>query len=137
MKKREFNGKLKGFFFLAAALVMLQSLYRPNVTTGGITSGVTIPPNQEFVLGEYNHPDYRSVLMNKSEFEVGVELRNRKTNVLLQRFDLSAGSSAKVNVSKDEMVILKNSNNNEVLIKVKANRNIKGMRYQDLDAYED
>ncbi len=95
---------------------------------GRTVAGIGISANQEFVLGEGRHPAYQARLNNKDTVAVQVSVRNKKTKVQTQGFDLAG--TATVYVAADEEVHLINNSDQEVQVKATLNRkNIQGMRY--------
>jgi hypothetical protein len=109
--------------------------------TGSISlpsnANVTIPANQEFVLGEYEKSGYRARLINKSDVGFEVLVVNKKTNERTQGFGLDGNGSATVHIRKDEKVLLKNPNDKEIIVRVKLSTVVSGMGYQELGAYEE
>ncbi|MFT6981686.1 MAG: hypothetical protein ACJAUD_000450 [Crocinitomicaceae bacterium] len=96
----------------------------------------TIPAKQEFVLGEFQKSGYRARLINKSDLEFEVLVVDKKTNERTQGFGLEGKGSATMNFRKNEKVLLKNTNDQDIVVKVKLMSEVQGMRYQELGAYD-
>jgi hypothetical protein len=129
--------KLKALVALTviSLFTVLSSLTNNNMGLPG-AANVTIPANQEFVLGEYQKSGYRARLINKSNLGFEVLVVDKKTNERTQGFGLDAKGSATVHIRKNEKVLLKNTNDEDILVKVKLMTEVQGMRYQELGAYE-
>ena len=67
-------------------------------------SGLTIPANQTFLLGEFNNKNYSAELVNKSNLTVIVKAVVKKTGEVTQSFGLAPKGRTKVYISKDEIV---------------------------------
>jgi len=99
----------------------------------GGTSTVTIPPRQEFVLGEMENSSFKAKLTNKGKQEVKVKIIDTRTKEQTQSFGLIPGGEAKIRASRSETVLLINESDTEAFVRVKFNKGVKGMRYQKLD----
>ena len=94
-------------------------------------SGLTIPANQTFLLGEFNYKNYTAELVNKSNFTVIVKAVDKNSGEVTQRFGLAPKGRTKVYVSKDETVYFKNENGTDVKVDVILSKGVEGMRYID------
>ena len=94
-------------------------------------SGLTIPANQTFLLGEFNNKNYSAELVNKSNLTVIVKAVVKKTGEVTQSFGLAPKGRTKVYISKDEIVYFENENGTEVKVDVILSKGIEGMRYID------
>ena len=92
-------------------------------------SGLTIPSNQTFLLGEFNDKNYSAELVNKSNLTVIVKAVSKKSGEVTQIFGLAPKGRAKVYISKDETVYFENENGTEVKVDVKLSKGVEGMRY--------
>ena len=92
-------------------------------------SGLTIPANQTFLLGEFNNKNYSAELVNKSNLTVIVKAVDKKSNEVTQSFGLAPKGRTKVYISKDETVYFENENGKDVKIDVILNKGVEGMRY--------
>ena len=92
-------------------------------------SGLTIPANQTFLLGELNDKNYSAELVNKSNLTVIVKAVSKKSGEVTQSFGLAPKGRTKVYISKDETVYFENENGTEVKVDVKLSKGVEGMRY--------
>ena len=92
-------------------------------------SGLTIPANQTFLLGEFNDKNYSAELVNKSNLTVIVKAVSKKSGEVTQSFGLAPKGRTKVYISKDETVYFENENGTEVKVDVKLSKGVEGMRY--------
>lgn len=95
-------------------------------------SGLTIPANQTFILGEFNDKNYSAELVNKSNLTVIVKASDKKTSEITQSFGLAPKGRNKVYISKDETVYFENRNEVDVKVDVILNKGVEGMRYIDI-----
>lgn len=96
-------------------------------------ANVYIPANQEFVLGEYEQSGFTTKLTNAGKQDILVRIANKKTEEESKQLNLTPGSESKLSVSKYEKVYLVNRSNSKAHVRVKLNKGVEGMRYQDLD----
>ena len=94
-------------------------------------SGLTIPANQTFLLGEFNDKNYTAELINRSNLTVTVKAVDKKSEEVTQSFGLAPKGRAKVYISKDETVYFENENGTEVKVDVILSKGVQGMRYID------
>lgn len=92
-------------------------------------SGLTIPANQTFLLGEFNDKNYTAELINRSNFTVNVKAIDKESEEVTQRFGLAPKGRTKVFISKNETVYFKNENSVDVKVDVILSRGVEGMRY--------
>ena len=116
------NGQTLKLLLLALITLNSCSTYR---------SGLTIPANQTFLLGEFNVKNYSADLVNKSNLTVIVKAVNKKSGEVTQSFGLAPNGISKVYISKDETVYFENENGTEVKVDVILNKGVEGMRYID------
>jgi len=129
MKQRLYaTALLTGVFFLLLSLTW--------VMPDSNNANVTIPANQEFILGEFENSNYRAKLQNKSNLKVDVTILEKESNNLTQKYTLEGKGLTSLSIRKNEKVILKNVHNENITVKVKSNRNVEGMRYQSLSEVE-
>lgn len=92
-------------------------------------SGLTIPANQTFLLGELNDENYTATLVNRSGFTVLVQAIDKHTGNITQGFGLAPKGKTKLYVSKDETVYFTNENNDDVRVDLVLSKAVEGMRY--------
>ncbi|MDB3907794.1 hypothetical protein OAK35_01575 [Crocinitomicaceae bacterium] len=120
---------LSGVFFALPSLTWVL----PNSNN----ANVTIPAQQEFVLGEYQKSSFKAKLNNTSNKQMEVRVLDKETNEQMQSFGLEGKGEAMVYISKGEKVLLKNPNEEEVTVRVKLSKTVGGMRYQQIGAFEE
>ena len=94
-------------------------------------SGLTIPSNQTFLLGEFNDKNYSAELVNKSNLTVIVKTLDKNSGEVTQSFGLAPKGRTKVYISKDETVYFENENGTDVKVDVILSKSVEGMRYID------
>lgn len=94
-------------------------------------STVTLPPYQEFVLGEDEPAGFQIELNNLSNLPIDVATRDARDNKT-SGFGLSEKGKTKMGISPKEKAVLSNPNPEEVKIQVKLRQDVKGMQYQSL-----
>lgn len=94
-------------------------------------SGLIIPANQIFILGELNDKNYSAELVNKSNLTVIVKATDKRSRNVTQNFSLAPNRRIKVYISKNETVYFENKNGTDVKVDVFLNKGIQGMRYID------
>ena len=92
-------------------------------------SGLTIPANQTFLLGEYNDQNYSAELINRSNLTFTIKAVDKNSGVVTQSFGLAPKGKTKVYISKDETVYFENPNGIDVLVDVILSKGVEGMRY--------
>ena len=92
-------------------------------------SGLTIPANETFILGESNSKNYSAELLNTSDYEVKIRGEKKQNEEYTQGFVLAPKSKVTVYVSSDEIIKFINNNNLPVKVNVKLNKAVPGMRY--------
>ena len=92
-------------------------------------SGLTIPANQTFLLGEFNDKNYAAELVNKSNLTVMVKAVDKNSGEVTQSFVLAPKGKTKAYISKDETVYFENKNGTDVKVDVVLNKDVHGMRY--------
>ncbi len=118
---------------LIVAMISLPVLFTATAAGYGGVANVYIPARQEFVLGEFENSAFSAKLSNKGKQEVKVKIINTETKEQTQGFGLNPGGETKIYASKYETVLLINESNTEAHIKVKLNKGVEGMRYQNID----
>lgn len=110
--------------FALAAVIFLSSC-------GTFKSGLTIPANQTFLLGEFNNKRYSADLKNRSDLDVFFQAVDKESGRVTQSFGLGPKGKVKVNIGSYETVQLINKNSSEVRIDVVINKSkgVEGMRY--------
>ena len=120
---------LKSIMFLMGTMLTMSSC--------AVKSTVSIRPQEEFVLGEYQNTRFNAKVTNLSTKEVKVVILNTLSGKQTQGFGLAARGSAQIYVSKEETVIFKNANEDQVKVKVRLGRDVEGMRYQSITKQQD
>ena len=92
-------------------------------------SGLTIPANETFILGESNSKNYSAELVNTSDYEVKIRGEKKQNGEYTQGFGLAPKGKVTVNVSSDEIIKFINNNNLPVKVNGKMNKEVYGMRY--------
>tara|TARA_Y100000385_G_C12898588_1_gene553191 strand:+ start:504 stop:851 length:348 start_codon:yes stop_codon:yes gene_type:complete len=101
------------------------------VSCSSFKSGLIIPANQTFILGEYNDKNYSAQLKNKSNFTVILKAIDKNSGTITQSFGLGAKGKTKIYIDKNETVYLKNVNKTDAKIDVILSKGVEGMRYID------
>lgn len=113
---------MKKLLLLSALLIVSCSSFK---------SGLTVPANQTFILGEYNDKNYSAQLKNKSNFTVVVKAIDKNSGAITQSFGLGAKAKTKIYIDKNETVYLENENKTDAKIDVILSKGVEGMRYID------
>ena len=92
-------------------------------------SGLTIPANETFILGESNSKNYSAELVNTSNYEVKIRGEKKQNGEYTQRFGLAPKGKVTVYVSSDEIIKFINNNNLPVKVNVKMSKEVYGMKY--------
>ena len=92
-------------------------------------SGLTIPANETFILGESNSKNYSAELVNTSNYEVKIRGEKKQNGEYTQVFTLPPKVKVNVYVSSDEIIKFVNENDQAVKVNVKLNKEVPGMRY--------
>ena len=94
------------------------------VSCSSFKSGLTVPANQTFILGEYNDKNYSAQLKNKSNFTIVVKAIDKNSGAVTQSFGLGAKGKTKIYIDKNE-------NKTDAKIDVILSKGVEGMRYID------
>ena len=108
--------------FLLLAIITLHSC-------SSFKSGLTIPANETFILGERKSKNYSAELVNTSDYEVKIRGEKKQNGEYTQGFGLAPKGKVTVYVSSDEIIKFINNNNLPVKVNVKMSKEIYGMRY--------
>ena len=92
-------------------------------------TGITIPANQTFLLGELNDKNYSAELTNKSNLIITVKVFNKKSNQIVENFNLEPQVKKIMQISKKETVHLINDNDRKVIVDAILSDGVPGMRY--------
>ena len=90
------------------------------VSCSSFKSGLTVPANQTFILGEYNDKNYSAQLKNKSDFTVIVKAIDKNSGAVIQSFGLGAKGKTKIYIGKNETVYFVNENKTDAKIPMLA-----------------
>jgi uncharacterized secreted protein with C-terminal beta-propeller domain len=113
---------MKKLLFVFTVLLILNSC-------SSFKSGLIIPANQTFLLGEFNDKNYSAELINKSNLTVIVKAVDKSSGEQTQSFALVPEEKTKVYISKEETVYFENKNGTEVKVDVILSKGVEGMRY--------
>ena len=94
-------------------------------------SGLTIPANQTFILGEFNNKNYSAELINQSELKVMIKVIEKESGVVIRSFGLASKERTKIYISKTNTVYFENENKVDVKVDVILSKGVEGMRYVD------
>ena len=109
------------FIFLISAVIF----YSCSTTK----SGITIPANQTFLLGELNDENYSVELINKSNLIISIKVINKKSNQIVEKFDLEPQVKKVMQISKKETVHFINDNDRDVTVDAILSDGVPGMSY--------
>lgn len=115
------------FIFMTMKKLILLLLFVTSCST--FKSGLTIPANETFILGESNSKNYSAELVNTSDYEVKIRGEKKQNGEYTQGFGLAPKGKVTVYVSSDEIIKFINNNNLPVKVNVKLNKAVPGMRY--------
>ena len=113
--------KMKKLLFLLAIIILH--------SCSSFKSGLTIPANETFILGESNSKNYSAELVNTSDYEVKIRGEKKQNGEYTQGFGLAPKGKVTVYVSSDEIIKFINNNNLPVKVNVKMSKEVYGMRY--------
>lgn len=111
--------------------LILLLLFIPLTLGCGFKSGLTIPANQTFILGEFNNKNYSAELINQSELKVMVKVIEKESGVVIRSFGLAPKERTKIYISKTNTVYFENENKVDVKVDVILSKGVEGMRYID------
>ena len=94
-----------------------------------LKSGITIPANETFILGESNTKNYRAEIKNTSKVKILIKGEKKQTGEYTQRIELPPKGNLRLYVASDEVIRFINDNNASVKISLQLTRGIEGMRY--------
>ena len=115
------------FIFMTMKKLILLLLFVTSCST--FKSGLTIPANETFILGESNSKNYSAELVNTSDYEVKIRGEKKQNGEYTQGFGLAPKGKVTVYVSSDEIIKFINNNNLPVKVNVKMSKEVYGMRY--------
>ncbi|NQX77789.1 S41 family peptidase [Gilvibacter sp.] len=95
-----------------------------------VNSIVTIPANQQFILGELENSQFNADLENLSAEKVELLLVDNQTEQIENKIQLNGGEKRIIQVSINQKAIIKNNSDKRVKIKTKLNKSVEGMRYE-------
>ena len=104
-------------------------LFVLSITSCAFKSGLTIPANETFILGEGNSKNYSAELVNTSNYEVKIRGEKKQNGEYTQGFGLAPKGKVTVYVSSDEIIKFINENDESIKVNVTLNREVQGMRY--------
>ena len=125
--KCELAKSLFTFIFMTMKKLILLLLFVTSCST--FKSGLTIPANETFILGESNSKNYSAELVNTSDYEVKIRGEKKQNGEYTQGFGLAPKGKVTVYVSSDEIIKFINNNNLPVKVNVKMSKEVYGMRY--------
>lgn len=92
-------------------------------------SGLTIPANNTFLLGELNDENYNAEIINPSDFTVLLKTIDKESGVVREIFGLAPKEKISLFIRRDETVHFENENGVDVRIDVTLSKEVEGMRY--------
>lgn len=84
------------------------------------TAGLSIPPGETFVLGEYRKSGFKATVNNNGTQEVTATVIDRKTGDALRNVPVPPGERASVTVTAAEVLHLENDGDTEANLSVKS-----------------
>ena len=93
-----------------------------------LKSGVTIPANETFILGESNTKNYRAEIKNTSKFKIVIKGEKKQTGEYTQGVKLPPKGNLRLYISSDEVIKLINNNKQSVKLNMQLTRRVDGMR---------
>jgi len=93
------------------------------------SAGVTIPPQQTFLLGEYEDDGYTAKLVNKGAQNITIELKRKADDALISSVQLSPKQAKSFEVESGQVVAMVNSTDTEAQVSAKMSTKVVGMRY--------
>ncbi|MAJ31799.1 MAG: hypothetical protein CMC18_03980 [Flavobacteriaceae bacterium] len=110
-------------------LLLIGFIFFAVISSGFSKSGLTIPVNQTFILGELNAKNYSAEFANVSEFKVLITIQSKTSAQILNELELQPNQKIKLFISKDEIAYFKNDNEQVVKVSLDLNKGVEGMRY--------
>ena len=95
------------------------------------SAGVTIPPEQTFLLGKLSNYSFKAKLKNKGSQVVSIELRSIGDGSIISTVQLSPKQVESFEVSADQLVAMVNSSSANAEVSAKLNKTVAGMSYVD------
>ncbi|GEM_PF-3423578 len=112
------------------AILLLLTIIACN--TSKSVSTVSIPPLQQFVLGESEDEAFKVNIENLTNQEISIEVRNG-LNQKTSGFGMSPKGKTDFTIDADEKVVVKNPSSKQIFFKATFNRNVQGMRYETVE----
>lgn len=134
--------KVKSILVLSLITVLLASCQlkapfnKSNDKLRAVATEYAIPADHEFVIGEFQDTHYRAIIENKSETSVEVIVIDEKTDLVTRRFILETKHEAFVSAAKYEKMVIQNPSGKEINLEIGFNKEIEGMRYQNVKEYK-
>ncbi len=95
------------------------------------TAGLTIPPNQTFILGESETRSYRGSLRNDSPHAVTLQLGSKTSKDVTNLGILKSKEKIEVRVDPDQIVYIINNSDVQADLLVNTSHFVSGMGYKD------
>ena len=121
-----FASKIKKHKSIKKLISLLAVLF---LSCYALKSGVTIPANETFILGESNIKNYRAEINNTSKFKILIKGEKKQTGEYTQGVELPPKGNLRLYISSDEVIRLINNNNQSVKLNIQLTRRVDGMRY--------
>ena len=121
-----FASKIKKHKSIKKLISLLAVLF---ISCYALKSGVTIPANETFILGESNIKNYRAEINNASKFKILIKGEKKQTGEYTQGVELPPKGNLRLYISSDEVIKLININNQSVKLNMQLTRRVDGMRY--------
>ena len=117
------------FLYLKSIKKLISLLVVLFISCYALKSGVTIPANETFILGESNTKNYRAEIENTSKFKILIKGEKKQTGEYTQGVELSPKRYLRLYVASDEVIKFINNNNQSVKLNIQLTRGVDGMRY--------
>lgn len=96
-------------------------------------ANVSVPANEQFLLGELKQYSFKVKLTNKGKVEVYIKTIDSKSGEQRSGFGLPPGGTTTIYVPRDQTAVIENRSAEEALVRAKLFEAVKGMRYESLD----
>ncbi|MBD3636005.1 MAG: hypothetical protein HUJ25_01585 [Crocinitomicaceae bacterium] len=136
MKQLKFIGVLMCLSVLLTGCKTFKFLDRGSNKLRKVATEHTIPAKQEFIIGEFQDTSYKVYVNNEAKTHIIILLVDRNTNKQTQSFRLEPTENATVFAAKFEKLIIQNHSSEEIKLKIGLNKEVEGMRYQEVKEYE-
>lgn len=95
-----------------------------------------IAAKEEMVIGEFNEKPYRVLLDNKSEVELKCLIIEKKSNKVQENLTVKAKEEITLHAADFEKLVIQNTSNAPINVKIGFSKNNQGFRYQSAKKYD-